>query len=227
MRRNFRSAVITIAGRTGDRGRRSACALAAAGAAERGRAPARDAAGRSGYGGGGCTAGGYAAERGRQGPAGLAQETVPATTMSAAPATRQLAAGGAGISCDDLGKLLPRTPLSARQSRQVALGAHRPCGRRAGRRYLDRRRRRRSPADHGGRRRAGSHGKRSRRAAQPAEPSVPAKKPVKTAHKPMPSREVATAEAAPPAPAPATGSGLFGLLHAPTRTGGGAWAMSW
>jgi hypothetical protein len=159
-------------------------------------------------------------------PAGLAQETVPATAMPAAPATRQLAAGGAGISCDDLANsfLAPRCQLGKAGKSRLAHTA-RAAGARAAALST-------GAADAGPQPTTAAAAEpavmaNEATAAQPAEPSVPAKKPVKTAHKPMPSREVATAEAAPPAPAPATGSGLFGLLHAPTRTGGGAWAMSW
>jgi hypothetical protein len=158
------------------------------------------------------------------GPAGLAQETVPTPRVSTAPATRQLAAAGARSACDDLSSsfLAPRCRLGkAGKSRMAhtapAAGA-------------------RTPAISTGGADAGPQPTTAVAAgpavtanepevAQPAERAVPAKKPVKTTHKPMSGRELATAGAAPPAPA--TGFGLLSLLRAPTRTGGGAWAMSW
>ena len=56
-------------------------------------------------------------------------------------------------------------------------------------------------------------------------PTAPAKKPVKIAQKQTPSRDVASADT--PASAPSSGFDLFGLFHAPPRSTGGAWAMSW
>jgi hypothetical protein len=50
---------------------------------------------------------------------------------------------------------------------------------------------------------------------QPEKPA-PAKRPVKTAHKQAPRRNFDAPAAAP-----------FGLFHEPSRTGSGAWAMSW
>jgi len=58
-----------------------------------------------------------------------------------------------------------------------------------------------------------------------ARPAAPARKPITTAQKQAPSRDATSAD--PPAAASSPGFDLFSLFHAPSRTGGGAWAMSW
>jgi hypothetical protein len=153
------------------------------------------------------------------GPVGLTQETVPARLVPTVPPTREHAAGSAPVSCDDLSDsfLAPRCQQGKAGKSRMA--------------HLARTARARAVSTGGA-----DAGPQATAAApvpavaandavaQPAERSLPAKKPVKTTHKQMPGREVAAAEAAPPAPA--REFGLFSLFHAPTRTGGGAWAMS-
>jgi hypothetical protein len=53
-------------------------------------------------------------------------------------------------------------------------------------------------------------------------PATPAKKPVKTAHKRAPIRDIASAEHPPAARSP--GFDAFGLFHEPSHIGNGAWA---
>jgi hypothetical protein len=154
------------------------------------------------------------------GPVGLAQETVPARLVPTVPPTREHAAGSARVSCDDLldSFLAPRCQQGKAGKSRMA--------------HLARTARARAVsiggADAGPPPTVAAPGPavaaNDAAVAQPAERPVPVKKPVKTAHKPMPGREIAAAEAA--APAPATGFGLFSLFRAPTRPGGGAWAMS-
>jgi hypothetical protein len=156
------------------------------------------------------------------GPIVIAQETVPARLVPMAAPTRELAAGSARVSCDDLSDsfLAPRCQQGKAGKSRMA--------------HLARTERARAAAvsiggaDAGPPPTAASAGPavaaNDATAAQPAERPVLAKKPLKTVHKQMPGREVAAAEAAPPAPAP--GFGLFSFLRAPTRTGAGAWAMS-
>ena len=57
-----------------------------------------------------------------------------------------------------------------------------------------------------------------------ARPAAPAKRPITTAQKQAPIRDLASA--APAAAAPSPGFDLFALFHAPSRTGSSAWAMS-
>ena len=57
-----------------------------------------------------------------------------------------------------------------------------------------------------------------------ARPAVPARKPITTAQKQAPIRDVASASS--PAAAPSPGFDLFALFHQPSRTGSSAWAMS-
>jgi hypothetical protein len=156
-------------------------------------------------------------------PAGLAQETLPAAPVPAAlAAARELAAARARISCDDLSGsfLAPRCQASKAGKSRTARTA-RAAGARAVAIST-------GGADAGPQPTTAAAAKPAVAANEaavvpPAERPVPVKKPVKTAHKPMLGREATTAAAARPAP----GSGLFGLFHQPTRTGGGAWAMSW
>jgi len=68
--------------------------------------------------------------------------------------------------------------------------------------------------------------------AMPAaeKPAASAKRPVKTAHKQAPGRDVASADTRVSTPSP--GFGLFGAFHEPPHSGNGgagsrAWAMSW
>jgi hypothetical protein len=157
-------------------------------------------------------------------PAGLGQVSVPATTLPTTPATGELAAGRGRSVCDDLSGafLAPRCQAGKAGKSRMARTARAASARAAAIST--------GGADAGPQpitaAAAGPATAADEAAvAQPAERPVPAKKPVKTANKPMPGRDVASAEAAPAVPAPS--SGLFGLLHAPTRTGSGAWAMSW
>jgi hypothetical protein len=156
-------------------------------------------------------------------PLVLAQKSVPATAASTAPATRELATARARSSCDDLSDsfLAPGCQLGKAGKSRVARTARAAAARAAAISS--------GGADAGPQPTAAATAAPAVAAseaavAQPAERPVPAKKPVKTAHKAMPGREVATADAAPPAPA--TGFSLFSLFHQPTRTGAGAWAMS-
>ena len=155
--------------------------------------------------------------------AGLAQEIVPTPRVSPAPALRQLAAAGARSDCDDLSDsfLAPRCQVGKAGKSRAARTA-RAAGARAAVTST-------GGADAGPEPTtavAAGPAVTANEVAQPAERAVPAKKPVKQAQKPMPGRKVVTAEPA-PATATATGFGLVSLLRAPTRTGGGAGAMSW
>ena len=159
-------------------------------------------------------------------PAGLAQETVPAATVPTAPATRQLAAAGARSSCDDLSNsfLAPRCQLGKAGKSRMARTA-RAAGARA------------AAISTGG------------ADAGPQPTTVAAAGPAVTANEADVRRSRPSDRCRPRSrsrprtnrcragrsqlPKPRrrrrhpTGSGLFSLLHAPTRTGGGAWAMSW
>jgi hypothetical protein len=59
----------------------------------------------------------------------------------------------------------------------------------------------------------------------PERPAVPPRKPTKMAQKPAPSPEKAGKETA--VAAPPTELNFFGLFRLSSRSGSGAWAMSW
>jgi len=166
--------------------------------------------------------------------AGLADENVPAARAPAALATQMSAATRAQAACDDLSGsfLAPGCQLGkagkSRQARTARAARSRVAGIQIGRA---------DAAFEAGSDRAeappptpiAESAAVAANAAAPVQaaerPAAPAKKPVKTAPKPTPGRDIATAEAAPAAPAP--GFGPFGLFHEPPRTASGAWAMSW
>jgi hypothetical protein len=155
--------------------------------------------------------------------AGTAEERMPAAMTLAPPVTQAAAASRTQASCDDLsGSFL----APGCQSAKVAKSHLRHVARAVGSRVAS------VPI---GRADAGEADPQRAMAAVSAEaavatkevppglpseqPPAPAKKPVKTVHKPSPSRGNATPEV--PAAAPAFGFGFFGFFHEPPAGSGG------
>jgi hypothetical protein len=172
-------------------------------------------------------------------PAGAADESRSAT-MARAPMTDQAALSRAQTSCDD-----PSGAFLAPQcQRGKARKSHMTRAARAARAASYR-----AATLPTGRAEAGLAAAAQRFAAAPAasapapatepapaavatneappssheRPATPAKKPVKTAHKRAPIRDIASTE--PPRATRSPGFDAFGLFHEPSHIGNGAWAM--
>jgi hypothetical protein len=155
--------------------------------------------------------------------AGMAEERMPAAMTLAAPVTEGGAVSRAQTSCDDLlgsflaagcqsgkaGKLHPRRVARAAGSRAATI----PIGRVDAGEADPQRAMAAVSAE-------AAVAPKEVPAALPSEqPPAPAKKPVKTAHRPSPSRGNAAPEV--PAAPPAFGFGFFGFFHTPPAGSGG------
>ena len=160
-------------------------------------------------------------------PAGALAESMPATMARATPVTDNAAASSAQNTCDEPSGafLMPQCRL-ARTGKSRMTRAARVTRRQVAAAPIGDAVPEAAPQQSPAAETAVAAAAMDETSPLPPErPAAPAKKPVKIAHKRVPSPAIASTDLAAAAPR-STGFDLFSLFHDPSRPGTGAWAMS-